>query len=91
MQEVRTTEEKNRELWTQEQTQLTEQQKQLLKEVEESRQETIRSLALVESNLKNMLESDMVRITAAFGSLTAELRDESAGAFRPSGKQNEPG
>lgn len=52
VQEVRTTEEKNRELWTQEQTQLTEQQKQLLKEVEESRQETIRSLALVESNLK---------------------------------------
>ena len=45
VQEVRTTEEKNRELWTQEQTQLTEQQKQLLKEVEESRQETIRSLA----------------------------------------------
>ena len=74
MQEVRTTEEKNRELWTQEQTQLTEQQKQLLKEVEESRQETIRSLALVESNLKNMLESDMVQITAAFGSLTAELQ-----------------
>ena len=31
VQEVRTTEEKNRELWTQEQTQLTEQQKQLLK------------------------------------------------------------
>lgn len=74
VQEVRTTEEKNRELWTQEQTQLTEQQKQLLKEVEESRQETIRSLALVESNLKNMLESDMVQITAAFGSLTAELQ-----------------
>ena len=74
MQEVRTTEEKNRELWTQEQTQLTEQQKQLLKEVDESRQETIRSLALVESNLKNMLESDMVQITAAFGSLTAELQ-----------------
>ena len=73
VQEVRTTEEKNRELWTQEQTQLTEQQKQLLKEVEESRQE-IRSLALVESNLKNMLESDMVQITAAFGSLTAELQ-----------------
>lgn len=74
VQEVRTTEEKNRELRTQEQTQLTEQQKQLLKEVEESRQETIRSLALVESNLKNMLESDMVQITAAFGSLTAELQ-----------------
>lgn len=74
VQEVRTTEEKNRELWTQEQTQLTEQQKQLLKEVEESRQETIRSLALVESNLKNMLESDMVQITATFGSLTAELQ-----------------
>ena len=74
VQEVRTTEEKSRELWTQEQTQLTEQQKQLLKEVEESRQETIRSLALVESNLKNMLESDMVQITAAFGSLTAELQ-----------------
>lgn len=74
VQEVRTTEEKNRELWTQEQTQLTEQQKQLLKEVEESRQETIRSLVLVESNLKNMLESDMVQITAAFGSLTAELQ-----------------
>ena len=74
VQEVRTTEEKNRELWTQEKTQLTEQQKQLLKEVEESRQETIRSLALVESNLKNMLESDMVQITAAFGSLTAELQ-----------------
>ena len=74
VQEVRTTEEKNRELWTQEQTQLTEQQKQLLKEVEESRQETIRSLTLVESNLKNMLESDMVQITAAFGSLTAELQ-----------------
>lgn len=74
VQEVRTTEEKNRELWTQEQTQLTDQQKQLLKEVEESRQETIRSLALVESNLKNMLESDMVQITAAFGSLTAELQ-----------------
>ena len=74
VQEVRITEEKNRELWTQEQTQLTEQQKQLLKEVEESRQETIRSLALVESNLKNMLESDMVQITAAFGSLTAELQ-----------------
>lgn len=74
VQEVRTTEEKNRELWTQEQTQLTEQQKQLLKEVEEGRQETIRSLALVESNLKNMLESDMVQITAAFGSLTAELQ-----------------
>lgn len=74
VQEVRTTEEKNRELWTQEQTQLTEQQKQLLKEVGESRQETIRSLALVESNLKNMLESDMVQITAAFGSLTAELQ-----------------
>lgn len=74
VQEVRTTEEKNRELWTQEQTQLTEQQKLLLKEVEESRQETIRSLALVESNLKNMLESDMVQITAAFGSLTAELQ-----------------
>lgn len=74
VQEVRTTEEKNRELWTQEQTQLTEQQKQLLKEVEESRQETIRSLALVESNLKNMMESDMVQITAAFGSLTAELQ-----------------
>ena len=74
VQEVRTPEEKNRELWTQEQTQLTEQQKQLLKEVEESRQETIRSLALVESNLKNMLESDMVQITAAFGSLTAELQ-----------------
>lgn len=74
VQEVRTTEDKNRELWTQEQTQLTEQQKQLLKEVEESRQETIRSLALVESNLKNMLESDMVQITAAFGSLTAELQ-----------------
>ena len=74
VQEVRATEEKNRELWTQEQTQLTEQQKQLLKEVEESRQETIRSLALVESNLKNMLESDMVQITAAFGSLTAELQ-----------------
>lgn len=74
VQEVRTTEEKNRELWTQEQTQLTEQQKQLLKEVDESRQETIRSLALVESNLKNMLESDMVQITAAFGSLTAELQ-----------------
>lgn len=74
VQEVRTTEEKNRELWTQEQTQLTEQQKQLLKKVEESRQETIRSLALVESNLKNMLESDMVQITAAFGSLTAELQ-----------------
>lgn len=74
VQEVRTTEEKNRKLWTQEQTQLTEQQKQLLKEVEESRQETIRSLALVESNLKNMLESDMVQITAAFGSLTAELQ-----------------
>lgn len=74
VQEVRTTEEKNRELWTQEQTQLTEQQRQLLKEVEESRQETIRSLALVESNLKNMLESDMVQITAAFGSLTAELQ-----------------
>ena len=74
VQEVRTTEEKNWELWTQEQTQLTEQQKQLLKEVEESRQETIRSLALVESNLKNMLESDMVQITAAFGSLTAELQ-----------------
>ncbi len=74
VQEVRTTEEKNRELWTQEQTQLTEQQKQLLKEVEESRQETIRGLALVESNLKNMLESDMVQITAAFGSLTAELQ-----------------
>ena len=74
VQEVRTTEEKNRELWTQEQTQLTEQQKQLLKEVEESRQETIRRLALVESNLKNMLESDMVQITAAFGSLTAELQ-----------------
>lgn len=74
VQEVRTTEEKNRELWTQEQTQLTEQQKQLLKEVEESRHETIRSLALVESNLKNMLESDMVQITAAFGSLTAELQ-----------------
>ena len=74
VQEVRTTEEKNRELWTQEQTQLTEQQKQLLKEVEESRQETIRSLSLFESNLKNMLESDMVQITAAFGSLTAELQ-----------------
>ena len=74
VQEVRTTEEKNRELWTQEQTQLTEQQKQLLKEVEESRQETIRRLALVESNLKNMLESDMVQITATFGSLTAELQ-----------------
>ena len=74
VQEVRTTEEKNRELWTQEQTQLTEQQKQLLKEVEESRQETIRSQAFVESNLKNMLESDMVQITAAFGSLTAELQ-----------------
>ena len=74
VQEVRTTEEKNREFWTQGQTQMTEQQKQLLKEVEESRQETIRSLALVESNLKNMLESDMVQITAAFGSLTAELQ-----------------
>ena len=74
VQEVRTTEEKNRELWTQEQTQMTEQQKQLLKGVEESRQETIRSLALVESNLKNMLESDMAQITAAFGSLTAELQ-----------------
>lgn len=37
-----------------------------------------------------MLESDMVQITGAFGSLTAELQTK-CGKHRPSGKQNEPG